>query len=65
MRISKLFESAPRKKGKTTANDVRVWLDKINNGEATEEDIQLYDDLKSISRKLGGKTTVIEILKAI
>jgi len=65
MRLEKLLESAPRKKGKTTANDVRIWLDKINKGEATESDIELFDDLKSISRKLGGKTTVIEILKAI
>lgn len=65
MRLEHLEESAPRKRGKTTANDVRIWLDKINNGEATENDIQLFDDLKSISRKLGGKTTVIEILKAI
>jgi len=65
MRLEHLKESAPRRRGKTTANDVRVWLDKIDNGEATESDIQLYDDLKKISRKLGGKTTVIEILKAI
>lgn len=65
MRLEHLQESAPRKRGKTTANDVSQWLEKINNGEATESDIQLFDDLKKISRKLGGKTTVIEILKAI
>ncbi|HIP33322.1 MAG TPA: hypothetical protein EYG89_00990 [Bacteroidia bacterium] len=65
MRLEYLKESAPRKRGKTTAKDVRIWLEKIHNGEATKNDIQLYNDLKAISRKLGGKTTVIEILKAI
>ena len=33
MRLEHLEESAPRKRGKTTANDVTVWLEKIHNGE--------------------------------
>lgn len=65
MRISDLFESAPGKKGRTTQEDVRIWLDRINSGEADEKDVTLFNQLKAISKKLGGKTTVIEVLKAM
>lgn len=63
MRLNKLFESAPGTKGKTTASDASSWLLSIEKGEASEKDIHLYNELKKISKSLGGKTTVIEILK--
>lgn len=65
MRIEDLKESAPGKKGKTTASDATVWLTKCQNGEATDKDLTLYNQLKEISKRLGGKTTVIEVLKAM
>lgn len=65
MRISHLKESAPGKKGKTTAVDAVAWLEKCECGEATEKDLTLYGQLKNIAKKLGGKTTVIEVLKAM
>jgi hypothetical protein len=60
-----LNESAPGKKGKTTATDAKAWLLRCQNGEASEKDMSLYGQLQSISKKLGGKTTVIEVLKAM
>lgn len=65
MRLKHLKESAPRQKGKTTSTDAREWLSRCESGEASEKDLELYNQLKSISTKLGGKTTVIEVLKAM
>lgn len=63
MRLIHLKESAPGNKGKTTASDAQSWIDLCQSGEATEKDLLLYKQLKDISKKLGGKTTVIEVLK--
>jgi len=65
MRLKELKESAPGVKGRTTAVDAIDWLEKCKSGEASEKDLNLYSQLKSISKKLGGKTTVIEVLKAM
>jgi len=63
MRLEDLKESAPMTKGKTTAKDAEAWIAKCKSGDASEKDLTLYGQLKTISRKLGGKTTVIEVLK--
>lgn len=63
MRIKDLFESAPGMKGKTTSFDAQIWISKCVNGEASEKDMSLYNQLQTISKNLGGKTTVIEVLK--
>jgi hypothetical protein len=63
MRISDLKESAPGIKGKTTEEDAKKWVAMCQNGEASEKDIDLFKQLQLISKKLGGKTTVIEVLK--
>ena len=65
MRLEDLKESAPGTKGKTTSKDALEWLSKCESGDASEKDLTLYGQLKSISKKLGGKTTVIEVLKAM
>lgn len=65
MRLQDLFESAPGMKGKTTTVDAQIWLSQCVNGEASEKDMALYNQLQTISKKLGGKTTVIEVLKSM
>ena len=65
MRLSDLFESAPGCKGKTTSEDARIWIEKCESGAASEKDLELFSQLKSIAKKLGGRTTVIEVLKAM
>ncbi len=65
MRLNQLKESAPGLKGKTTAVDAQEWLEKCKNGDATAKDLALYKQLQEISKKLGGRTTVIEVLKAM
>jgi len=65
MRIHDLTESAPGMKGRTTTFDAIEWIAKCKSGEASEKDISLYGQLKKISKKLGGRTTVIEVLKNI
>ncbi len=63
MRLEDLLESAPGKKGKTTTNDAKNWIELCQNGNASEKDLLLFNQLKDISKKFGGKTTVIEVLK--
>lgn len=63
MKLEDLLESAPGKKGKTTTTDAKNWLELCQSGEASEKDMMLFKQLKDISKKLGGKTTVIEVLK--
>lgn len=65
MRLEDLKESAPGKRGKTTSKDAYEWLSKCQSGEADEKDMTLYKQLQNISKKLGGRTTVIEVLKAM
>lgn len=63
MRLEDLKESAPGRKGITTAKDAEEWIERCKCGDASDKDLSLYSQLKSIARKLGGKTTVIEVLK--
>ena len=63
MRLEDLIESAPGYKGKTTSADAKKWIELCQNGDATEKDLELFKQLKDISKKFGGKTTVIEVLK--
>lgn len=65
MKLSELSESAPGFKGRTTSKDAIAWLEKCKCGDATDKDLSLYNQLKTISKKLGGRTTVIEVLKAM
>ena len=65
MRITALQESAPGCKGVTTSADAVAWIEKCECGEASEKDMSLYNQLKTIAKKLGGRTTVIEVLKAM
>ncbi len=65
MRLVNLKESAPGMKGKTTSIDAHEWLNKCKNGEASDKDLELFSQLQNISKNLGGKTTVIEVLKAM
>jgi len=65
MRLEDLKESAPGFKGKTTSKDAKAWLSKCQSGEASEKDMSLYGQLQNIAKKLGGKTTVIEVLKVM
>lgn len=62
---SSLSESAPGMRGKTTFNDAKAWISMCQNGEASEKDLSLYNQLLTISKKLGGRTTVIEVLRAM
>ena len=70
MRISDLFESAPGKKGITRVTDAKQWLENIkynidnNNTDAIPaNDLELYNSLKALSKKFGGKTTIINVLQ--
>jgi hypothetical protein len=65
MRLKQLIESAPGTRGKTTATDAKEWLYNCQNGMASEKDLTLYGQLQTIAKNLGGKTTVIEVLKAM
>lgn len=65
MRITDLKESAPGMRGITTTSDAIAWIEKCESGEASEKDLSLYVQLKTISKKLGGRSTVIEVLKAM
>lgn len=65
MRLHDLKESAPGLKGRTTPVDAIEWLERCKSGDASDKDLTLYNQLKAISKKLGGKTTVIEVLKAM
>jgi len=65
MRLTALKESAPGQRGITTYADAIAWIEKCEKGEASEKDLSLYDQLKSISKKLGGRSTVIEVLRAM
>ena len=58
MRLQHLNESAPGKKGKTTAKDAKEFV-------ANPENAEFVAELKKIAKKMGGVTTVIEVLKAI
>lgn len=58
MRLENIMESAPGKKGKTTAKDARAFV-------ANESNAEYIDQLKRIAKKMGGVTSVIEVLKAI
>ena len=65
MRLDALKESAPGCRGITTAADAIAWIEKCECGEATEKELTLYNQLKTISKNLGGRSTVIEVLKAM
>lgn len=65
MRITALQESEPGCKGVTTSADAVAWIEKCECGEASEKDMILYNQLKTIAKKLGGRTTVIEVLKVM
>lgn len=65
MRLTALKESAPGQRGITTAADARAWITKCEIGQADEKDISLYNTLRTIAKKLGGKSTVIEVLKVM
>lgn len=65
MRINALKESAPGMRGITTPADAIAWIEKCKCGEATEKDMTLYNQLITISKNLGGRSTVIEVLKAM
>ena len=65
MRLQDLKESLPGKKGKTTARDAHQWVEMCRSGHADEKDLSLLSQLQNISKKLGGKTTVIEVLKLL
>lgn len=55
---TELNESAPGKKGKTTAKDAQAFIEDAANADFIKE-------LKNIAKKMGGTTTVIEVLKAL
>jgi hypothetical protein len=65
MRLTALKESAPGQRGITTTADAIAWIEKCESGEASEKDLTLYGQLKTISKNLGGRSTVIEVLKAM
>jgi hypothetical protein len=65
MRLTALQESAPGCRGVTTSTDAIAWIEKCECGEASEKELTLYNQLKTISKNLGGKSTVIEVLKAM
>lgn len=65
MRLNDLKESLPGKKGRTTSIDAKKWLENCNCGQAGEKDMTMLGQLKKISKNLGGKTTVIEVLKLL
>lgn len=58
MRLEHLKESAPGTKGKTTAADAKAFVSDAANAE-------FIGELKRIAKKMGGVTTVIEVLKAM
>lgn len=58
MRLEHLKESAPGMKGKTTSSDARKFIEDPANSE-------FINELKRIAKKMGGETTVIEVLKAL
>lgn len=65
MRLTSLKESAPGCRGITTAADAVAWIEKCECGEASEKELSLYNQLKTISKNLGGRSTVIEVLRAM
>ena len=69
MRLTALKESAPGQKGITTKADAEKWLEQCKNGEASANDMKLYgaltalyDELMTVSKQLGGKSTVMQVL---
>ena len=72
MRLTALKESAPGQKGITTKSDALNWIARCESGDASDTDMQLYGAIKvlyneviTISKQLGGKSTVFEVLSAM
>jgi len=79
MRIQDLQESLPGRSGPTRPEDAAAWVSncrlRIANDEtstATDTDVELFNkihgihgQLMTIAKKLGGRTTVIEVLKLL
>ena len=62
MRTDSLSESAVGKKGRTSYKDAEAY---INSADENNEAQDLIKQIKKVSKKLGGYTTVISILQAL